>query len=408
MNDAGLLRNPRARRAAWSSLPGFLVCCFLVASAVAQPSINSKITSPRYTIAPGDNVVSNRAEVESDALAGTTIPLWTVTAIDGRSGKKYSLHLVGKSPLVKAASASVTIPAPVVALDLKFSNGATFRPETADGACGLGSSSAVKRVLGSPIYQKHSYTVGNTQYVDAFQRANFYAYTHPGGTSPGYHVLLSETAHFYFYSTPFSVPAADGVVAKGSCGPIAGVNISWLDNLIKKTILPGLSRQFGVGATNFPVILLYNVVICDSGGCGIGGYHGSYKNSAGHYQTYAVSMYQTRSGFGFTIRDIAALSHEVGEWMNDPLASTSLINLTPKWGHIGQVSGCQGNFEVGDPLSSHTLSVKMGNGVTYHPQELAYISWFYHFVPSIGLGGGYSDNGTFKGDAKACPPGGTN
>ena len=32
-------------------------------------------------------------------------------------------------------------------------------------------------------------------------------------------------------------------------------------------------------------------------------------------------------------------------------STTIATNPTPKWGHIGQVSGCQSNLEVGDPLS---------------------------------------------------------
>ena len=91
------------------------------------------------------------------------------------------------------------------------------------------------------------------------------------------------------------------------------------------------------------------------------------------------------------------MSHEVGEWQNDP----DTINPTPAWGHIGQVSGCQSNLEVGDPLSGTTFNDALG-GFTYHPQELAFFSWFYHQKPSLGVNGWYSDQGTFKTFAKAC------
>jgi hypothetical protein len=43
------------------------------------------------------------------------------------------------------------------------------------------------------------------------------------------------------------------------------------------------------------------------------------------------------------------------------------------------------------------------NGYTYHLQELAFFSWFYHQSPSIGAGGKYSNNGTFTTFAAACP-----
>ncbi len=105
-------------------------------------------------------------------------------------------------------------------------------------------------------------------------------------------------------------------------------------------------------------------------------------------------------------------SAESMEWVNDP----STVNLTPEWGNIGQVGGCavsgsthtpgQNNLEVGDPLSG-TLSpgITMPNGVTYHPQELAFYSWFIG-GPSTGAGGKYSSNGTFSGYAKPCATGG--
>jgi hypothetical protein len=63
------------------------------------------------------------------------------------------------------------------------------------------------------------------------------------------------------------------------------------------------------------------------------------------------------------------MAHEIGEWMNDPFGN----NPTPLWGHTGQVSGCQNNLEVGDPLTGTIVPpVVMPNGFTYHLQELAF------------------------------------
>ena len=75
------------------------------------------------------------------------------------------------------------------------------------------------------------------------------------------------------------------------------------------------------------------------------------------------------------------------------------VNPTPAWGHTGQVSGCQNNLEVGDPLTGTTISpIVGGNGFTYHLQELAFYSWFYG-APSVGIHGWFSDNATFMTDA---------
>jgi hypothetical protein len=96
---------------------------------------------------------------------------------------------------------------------------------------------------------------------------------------------------------------------------------------------------------------------------------------------------------------MSVLSHEFMEWINDP----SGVNLTPQWGNIGQVNGCQNNLEVGDPLSGTLMpAVAMPNGFTYHAQEQAYFSWFLGGA-SYGAGGKYSSNGTFTSVAANCP-----
>ena len=92
--------------------------------------------------------------------------------------------------------------------------------------------------------------------------------------------------------------------------------------------------------------------------------------------------------------------------MDDPLGT----NATPAWGNVGQVSGCQGNLENGDPLSGKMMPAYMLGGKAFHIQELAFFSWYFNKkgTASLGAGGKFSSNATFAGPAKACPPGGTN
>src|SRR5258706_11667300 len=99
------------------------------------------------------------------------------------------------------------------------------------------------------------------------------------------------------------------------------------------------------------------------------------------------------------------MAHEVGEWMHDPIGT----NPVPSWGHIGQQGGCQGNLEVGDPLSGTLFpNTLMPNGYSYHSQEMAFFSWFLG-SPSLAAGGKFSNNGTFVGQARTpCGAPGTN
>jgi hypothetical protein len=56
---------------------------------------------------------------------------------------------------------------------------------------------------------------------------------------------------------------------------------------------------------------------------------------------------------------------------------------------------------VGDPLTNKNYPNVKLNGYTYHLQELAFFSWFFG-PPSIGAGGKFSDNGSFKAPQGAC------
>jgi hypothetical protein len=150
------------------------------------------------------------------------------------------------------------------------------------------------------------------------------------------------------------------------------------------------------------VFLLYNVAFYqgDADQCCIVGYHGAFLNPAhkNGLQTYVVADFDSSGAFSGT-DDVTDLSHEIAELINDPIGN----NPTPPWGNVGQVSGCQSNLEVGDPLSGTEFSVRMRNGYTYHPQDLAFKSWFFDDTPSSGVNGWYSFDGTLTTPAEACP-----
>jgi len=232
--------------------------------------------------------------------------------------------------------------------------------------------------------------VGNTQYVDAFQRANFWDFV--SGTN--YHtivnpVLLAPITLNIAANQGLAIPAS----LFGSCGALGIVNMSTLDSIVTGTLLP----QLGIDSSQFPIFLLYNLVMSvgvpnNLNKCCVLGFHGS---TGTPIQTYSPIDFDTTGLFGSGIRDTSIAAHEVGEWMDDPFGN----NPTPAWGHTGQVSGCQNNLEVGDPLTGTNVPVVHGaNGFTYHLQELAFFSWFYG-APSTAINGWFSDNNTFTSDA---------
>jgi hypothetical protein len=331
--------------------------------------------------APGH--VSTSAAMRQSKRA-TTIQMWTRN--QGSGGSTYHVTMVGRNPFV-AQTTQTSIKTYLVAVNLV--NGTHNFSAFASDPCDSSGTSARTRLLNSPIFQNRSYSWGSptaTQITDAFQRANFYKYTQPTGINPGYHVKLGLANTINLRVTTSGWPEVTG-----SCGKLLEVDINSWDSFVQGEI-----SALGLGPTDFVLFEMHDVVFTDNEGadCCILGYHNAFGSPV---QTYGVTDYDN-TGFFTDAPDIAPTSHEVGEWLDDPLTTTP----TPSWGNIGQVTGCQANLEVGDPLSGTTFPITM-NSFTYHPQELAFYSWFYHQSPSIGINGWYSDRGTFRTFAAPCP-----
>ena len=127
--------------------------------------------------------------------------------------------------------------------------------------------------------------VGNTQYIDAFQRAQFWSLV--GGTP--YHLILSPSTlsaqSLTFYGKGVAGSSGAGanynvaaLLLHGRCGFTGVVQINDLDQAIFNLITGPLAAT--VNAGTFPVFLTKNVVMAESGHEGDGwksscilGYH---------------------------------------------------------------------------------------------------------------------------------------
>jgi len=352
---------------------------------------------------------TDAAAILQQAAASTTIPLWRYRTVAYNSNS-YTGMMVGRSPFFNGAR-TTNIPAVIVPVIFHMPNGTIFDPTAIDTACGF-TASAVTLIQQSPLLSNISpsingVNVGTGQYTDIFQRSSFW--TDVSVTGNSYHTVLSPVTVL----SPISISptSTDAITfATGLCGPLGIISFTWFQGQLQSTIIPGLASS-GVGPTVFPIFLLYNVVQSTTtpptaNHCCILGFHDSFGTPL---QTYSPLDFDGIKEFGNGYTSV--MSHEIAEWMDDPNGS----NPVPVWGAEGQVTSpnCQNNLEVGDPLSpgfttpTNEFTLTMPNGVTYDLQELAFYSWFYGGT-SLGAGGLYSNNGTFKGFAKACPPGGTN
>lgn len=356
----------------------------------------------RFAVRPAKNF--NLRAAQAQATAGTTVPLWLRTLSSG--GTHYTFQMVGKNPFVVLTVPSSNIKAVIIPLRLVFQSfgNTTFDPSIADPTCSP-AGPAVRLVKASPLFNDIAAypggtSVGTGEYVDLFQRANYFSKTNSTtGINPNYHVILN-----YAQSPVVTVPVTGGDVVAGTCGNLGLMDFSTWDTYLQTQLFPLLASQSPQIAPpiTLPIFLLYNVVLYNGSesSCCILGYHSAFSDPAysSAFHTYASVEFDTNRSFS-GVDDISAMSHEIAEWMDDPAGN----NPTPSWGNVGQVSGCQANLEVGDPLSGTLAQIYMSaNRYTYHVQDLAFTSWFYGQKPSTGVNGWYSFLGSFLAPAAPC------
>jgi hypothetical protein len=427
-----------------------LLCSFCM---LTLPAYSQQATIPRPTLksyhpaARGitpealSSVLSGQSNA---ATAGAPEPVqfthWSFTVTSSRDGNTYSGVMVGNRALaggsqpssvpveivpviVKTVALGTAIDPHTLAITVETGNAndnSTFSPTAADDSC-LASPNDVPVAVfkQSPLFRAADFNfggtdVGTTQATDAFQRANFWNTINRNS----YHVLLSPVR--VLPALTLNAPAPSGGVGGlaldlpnlfGLCGRIGLVDINTIDNFVTSHFAPLLAA--GVNPSNLPIFAFYNTAfpIGDPTSllnCCAGGYHNAVNvgtDAKPVFQTYSPLDFDMTGFFinfsGSSVLDIEIASHELGEWMDDPLGG----NPVPAWGNTGQVQGvCQNNLEVGDPLTGFEAQrIFMPNGFTYHLQELAFFSWFFGAVnggpSSIGVHKWFSDDATFLSNA---------
>jgi hypothetical protein len=166
---------------------------------------------------------------------------------------------------------------------------------------------------------------------------------------------------------------------------VFGFNAGLVDINYFDTQLHAMLTNLGITPNTFPIFLTYDVYLTQRRSCCIGGYHSS-TGSTGAPQSYAHATYVDHAG-SFA-QDVSALSHEVGEWADDPLVVNINGNNTP----------C-GILENGDPLENNATFGDFpysANGFTYNLQDLVTLPYF-------GAPASTSVNGefTFQGESLA-------
>jgi len=368
-----------------------LLCCFTGAAFTQE----IKLQSDGQTMS-GQPLKNNESQTHN-APAGVVapagnIPMWAGFFIFANT--QFNFTMVGSDPTI-AGAGTTNVPVWIIPLAFNY-NGtvvSTMRPACNDNV------NVLTRVQNSPLFTQNvtwvegNTVVGVTQFTDAFQRANFWSIV--SGRSPNYHVLLNPvtTLAQQTINIPAPPPPNTQLVNNNACPqqPIGSIDFNFLDGQLR-----GLITRLGVPSNVLPLFLAYDMVAVPAGGGAALGYHTAFALGGGVFQTYSFGSYVDPGLLGFNVADISILSHELGEWMDDPIN-----NQVPSWGHIGQVTGCQSNLEVGDPLTGSN-SIVTTPGFNYHVQDLAFFSWFARQSPSIAVNGWYSTLNAFASPPPIC------
>jgi hypothetical protein len=344
------------------------------------------------------------AALHQQAQAGATVPFWTASIKSPLDGATYTTSMIGSSP---ASKTNVDVSYVPVVVRVHFAGGVVLDPTKP--ACG-DTVAISTRFFDSPLFRPVAVTSngvnvasgaagGAVQLVNGFQRANYWSTVK--GSGYGVTLVAAGTPQIVDVDAPNGSSVAQVTIQCGGTSktvPLGQIDINQYDALIQ-SIIAGRTTP-----AQLPIILTYNIVQTDSGDCCILGYHSAISTVSGT-QTYAVGSY-IDSGIFSGVDDIVVWTHELAEWMDDPFAQASVEgggsnDLTPPWGHVGQVSGCADNVEVGDPLSGTEFALPGVNGFQYHTQDLAFVDWFYR-TPARGTGGKYSFQGVFGSVQGAC------
>ena len=365
-----------------------------------------------FGVVPATRVFEEPDAIRQTGVTVTPLPSfdYTVTASPDRGGLVYSGSIIGRDPHNRGKT-TTTIPTQLIPLVITINDGTTthtYDPTIPD-SCASGQTD-VNIITNSPIFTNtttwtmNGVNVGTTQYIDAFQRAEFWSLVQ--GTP--YHLILNRTtlSSVALSFSPTGSPGTNYPASEfGGCatGFVGVVNFTNMDNMIQALITGPLAPMVNAGI--FPIFLTQDVVLADPGhsifaNCCILGYHGAFFDPS--LQIYSPFAIDTANVFGAP--DVQILSHEMGEAINDPNG----VNPTPLWGVLDSSRAARTTLRLA--TRSHLAVLRPGRRrlSSDHLQELAFFSWFYGGA-SLGTGGKFSDNGTFGGDAKLpCPPGGTN
>ena len=318
---------------------------------------------------------------------------------NGNPQSVWPYTMVGNPPQ-SGRGALITAPVVPVTVQLLGADGSvafTFGP----------NRKVIDEALASPEFVPNAYTNGVGQLNDQIMRAEFANVLHGDAGEDWHTILRPKLRTARTIKVPFltagGTPAWFSFANAAGQPVLAAIDDITFENLLFPATYPfdsstpvGAAELAGDITTHDMSTFLFNNTVLFSGGninnCCIIGFHtfdsepGTARNgNLPREYVLNYSSWLSPGLFLFGFQDMTAWSHEMAETFNDPFGN----NLTPWWSSVDPFTGagnCQNDLEVGDVVevldSLNPVSTIPGNGLTYHPQNMALFPWFAFESPS--------------------------
>ncbi len=415
----------------------------VAAGALGASASNAFASTP--TVAPeGDPLFATQGSVAPQFLANArTVPHWTFQYTDPTNHVTYTITMAGSDPRLGGTSEIHTV---IIPLKMNFvAAGQDLSSLVNQGYAGFvpnvynhtfDGTTKVGQTLASPEFTDFSYPAvlggDSGQNGDVYLRAQF------NKIASSYHVKLVNDA--VLPTVTLDVPSTKGIAYerpvpewRQANGLQTNLELTGLaESTWFSTQLQSLMGSLQIDSTTVPIFLTDNVLLYTKGpgagylNCCILGYHGAgmpIGHGAGSakgqgaqpVQTFMYSAYVTPGTYsGFLsdylvnprsapaptrgLSDIHALSHEVGEFLDDPFVNNAVL----PWKSLTATQyPCTGVLEVGDPvvgvwygLNGNTDANAYGQ---WHPEDLVFAQWFGHGGIEPAVGASWDGRKTFMG-----------
>ena len=220
-----------------------LLLCISAGSLFAQYNGEMKLSD----LPPKGHFKTLPPRLRTDLILAASTPLATWNGTFTYGGSNYGYNMVGSAPSSNTSTTVQVYLIPVKIVITRRRTKTTFDPShiLSNG------NTVVQNTVDSPIFDKTTtYTqggvdVGTTQYIDAFQRANFWGTVK---THTNSHILLGGPT--VTAEQTLSPPSSYGTTGS-PFGFTAGlVDINWFD-----AQLPSIISNLGIGPNAFPIFL---------------------------------------------------------------------------------------------------------------------------------------------------------